>query len=358
MVVVAKSCTLECHRPHIQYSSIPAEDLKHILDWIPLSILYDSCRSMSSDMDTDEGERIVSSAPSASGLIITLHPLVIMNMSDQWTRTKMQTSNPNPQVIGALLGIQTGREIEIFDSFELPFTDVEGSLVIDKAYFAQKQEQLKQVFPKFELMGWYSTGSNPSAQDVVLHQQVTEFNESPLFLQLNPVAPANSKEFPISIYEPNLTAHAQLTFTKSQYKIETGEAERIAVDHVAHIKNETSEKTSTLTAALVGQKNAIKMLHSRVQIICHYVNDVRSGSLPMDHNVMRQISSLTSRLPTIESPDFGKEVLMDFTDVLLMSYLASITRGTHSVAEVSEKFNIIGPKRPASHTRGLGAYLG
>lgn len=72
-----------------------------------------------------------------------------------------------------------------------------------------------------------------------------EYNESPLFLQLNPVAPNTSKEFPVALYESIIdivNGQAQLLFLRSQYKFETGEAERIAVDHVAHTTNAAAEK--------------------------------------------------------------------------------------------------------------------
>ena len=39
-------------------------------------------------------------------LNISLHPLVIINISDHWTRFKIQNQKENPRVIGALLGIQ------------------------------------------------------------------------------------------------------------------------------------------------------------------------------------------------------------------------------------------------------------
>lgn len=47
-------------------------------------------------------------------------------------------------VIGALLGIQTGREVEIFNSYELQFAlQTEGGIRINEEYFLTKQEQCK-----------------------------------------------------------------------------------------------------------------------------------------------------------------------------------------------------------------------
>ena len=64
-------------------------------------------------------------------------------------------------------------------------------------------------------------------------------SESALFLQMDPMAlqPAGAaKEFPVDIYESIIDiveGNTRLVFIKSTYKVETGEAECIAVDHVA-----------------------------------------------------------------------------------------------------------------------------
>lgn len=50
-------------------------------------------------------------------------------------------------VIGALLGTQDGRTIEIFNSFELQFDLFDdGQLVINMAYYKTKEEQCKLMY--------------------------------------------------------------------------------------------------------------------------------------------------------------------------------------------------------------------
>jgi len=59
-----------------------------------------------------------------------VHPLVLMNISDHFTRTKFrcQKDSKVKRAFGMLLGRQTGKEIEIENSFELatPETKVIG----------------------------------------------------------------------------------------------------------------------------------------------------------------------------------------------------------------------------------------
>ena len=74
-------------------------------------------------------------------LNVMLHPVVIINISDHWTRMKVQSKKSNPRVIGALVGIQTGRNLEIFNSFELPFEVKDDKILIKTEYLNTKSEQ-------------------------------------------------------------------------------------------------------------------------------------------------------------------------------------------------------------------------
>jgi hypothetical protein len=83
---------------------------------------------------------------SSSGLTFKLHPLVIVNISDHYTRIKAQQSGsasplPLPRVYGCVLGVQTGRTVEVFNSFELHYDATQN--VLDRAFLESKQEQCK-----------------------------------------------------------------------------------------------------------------------------------------------------------------------------------------------------------------------
>ena len=36
-----------------------------------------------------------------------------------------------------------------------------------------------------DFLGWYSTGDSPGVQEIAVHQQISDINESPLFLQVS-----------------------------------------------------------------------------------------------------------------------------------------------------------------------------
>ena len=95
-------------------------------------------------------------AGAGSGLIVKLHPLVLINISDHHTRVRAQQADgaavssaaappPRVRVVGCLLGVQSGRTVELFNSFEAKFGPEAGgdggAITLDDAFLRQKQEQ-------------------------------------------------------------------------------------------------------------------------------------------------------------------------------------------------------------------------
>lgn len=83
-------------------------------------------------------------AKTQPSVVISLHPLVIMNISEHWTRIRAQEGKAL-SVYGALIGKQEGRKIEIFNSFELRYEVIEGDTIINRDYYNTKEEQCKPL---------------------------------------------------------------------------------------------------------------------------------------------------------------------------------------------------------------------
>eukprot|EP01132_Coremiostelium_polycephalum_P007475 gene7475-9185_t len=286
---------------------------------------------------------VLEKSSNSSGLQVDLHPLVIINISDHFTRTKVESGgSTSTRVIGVILGIQNGRNVEICNSFELVYTIVDGSMVLDFDYLKKKYEQFKKVFPTYDLLGWYSTGSKVSKDDINLHKQILELNESPLYLMLDTQAAFTQtvKDLPIVIYESELhIVNDQPTtlFVKAPYKIQTGESERIGVNHIAKVTPSGSEG-SALTTHLFSMQNAISMLNIRVKILKQYLEQVKEKKLPFEHGILRQVASLCNTLPAINTDEFRNTFLQEYNDVLLVTYLATITKNSSILNDAIDKY--------------------
>eukprot|EP01052_Picozoa_sp_SAG31_P051298 SAG31_NODE_12116_length_967_cov_1.069124_2_plen_174_part_00 len=127
------------------------------------------------------------------------------------------------------------------------------------------------------------------------------------------------------------------TVEKYRLKPESGEAERISVDHISRAGAAgAAGGASALTTQLGGMKHAISMLHERIAWLQQYLAAVQAGKLSPNRSVLREISSLCSRLPIKDPQDF----FIDYNDTLLVTYLCSITQCANSTNELLEKFTV------------------
>lgn len=298
------------------------------------------------EVTTADGANVAKNVMASSGTVgsvtVSLHPLVIMNVSEHWTRLRAQEGSIQ-QVIGAVIGKQKGRNIEVMNSFELVFNVIAGDVVIDKDYYNTKEEHFKQVFSDMDFLGWYTTGEMPDLGDVKIHKQICEINECPILLKLNPTA-RNSEQLPVALYESVIDlvgGEATMLFVPLSYTLATEEAERIGVDHVARMSSNEAGESSLVAEHLTAQHSAIKMLHSRVKLVLAYMTAVQSGELPSSHEVLREAYSLCHRLPVIQSSKFRQDFYNQCNDVGLMTYLGTITKGCNDINQFVNKFNIL-----------------
>ena len=353
----------------------------------------------------------------SSALSVTLHPLVIINVSDHFTRNRCNTSGSTAtRVFGILIGVQNGRQIEIANSFEVKVVPEgvphfararasawsnrvalshfrrpaqrshgdrhagcisspkqtsavcqharadlpsptrlsvvagcgapSGSVGPDLGSVRTRLEQYKKTFPKYEMLGWYSTAPSVVDGDLATHQGLSEVADAQLYLTLDPAVALSgtARELPISIYESELRVvddKPTLQFAPVGFKMESIESERIAVDHIAHIlPSGDSNATSAFPQHLTTQHTAISMLTERVDAITRYLRAVSDGTVAPDHDILRQVKSLVACLPALDTPSFHAESVRGFSDALLVAYLGCVTKGVGAVNDVVDKYNL------------------
>ncbi|KAH8147753.1 uncharacterized protein LAJ45_08218 [Morchella importuna] len=192
-----------------------------------------------------DANTLISSHPSTTGLQISLHPLALLTISDYITRHTLR--NGSGPILGALLGTQQGRSIDIEHAYEILLLRTDDQISADEPWFMEKLKLFKETHPTLDLLGWFTTTPSPtfapSPWMVQFHRQLLPFNESLILLCLNPSPSASvggGGTLPLAIYESVLEADdsadegaPNLLFVPLNYTIETGEAEMIGVDFVA-----------------------------------------------------------------------------------------------------------------------------
>ncbi|KAJ7462746.1 COP9 signalosome subunit 6 [Mycena galericulata] len=316
-----------------------------------------------SAMDTDEPPVVLSSS-TTSGLSLSLHPLPILNISEHLTRLKLQTNSNSPFVLGALLGTQNGREVEIVNTFELAVES--GGELVDHGFLVSRRDQYKQVFPSLEFIGWYTVAPRPTARHIALHEQFTGYCSTPLLLLLQPSislvasSDVNAQNLPFKAYEPTIELRdrkSRSVFIEVPYNVETGEAERIAVDWTAR----GGGSGTSLESHLQTQRAAVKMLHDRIMVLVKYVADVVAEQAPKDHATLRSLAALIASLPATENNAFREEFETEYEDVQLTAFLSSLTKSANILNDLVDKHIVItsgsgerGPGGPRRRGMGMG----
>lgn len=287
---------------------------------------------------------------------IALHPLVIVNIADHYTRVKMSMADASKKAahggraIGALLGQQSGRRIEIFTSFELMYTAKGESADIDAAFLKKRRDSFLSVFPDYDVIGWYVTGKGISAADVEeIHKKIfVDMSECALALVLDPQPDANAKRLPVYILETRspqqhqqqqsdaaASKRAAVALTRVSYTVESEESERIGVETAMKVEFADESNASSLEPVAVRLRSAVDMLRERIAVVVGYLDAVERGAVPPDFELLRRIADLVALLPHGESPQLQQALTEDTRDALLVTFLAVVSKGVAQLSHLS-----------------------
>lgn len=266
---------------------------------------------------------------------ISLSPLVIMSITDHYTRQRYIEESVDAKVYGVLLGQQDGKNIKILHSFESVFD--KDSLCLDKQFTTRRLESFGKLFPDFEIMGWYTTctkdsENNFSEEEHSIGNEFIVFRENPLFLKMNVSLEkraeqekqgTSKKDMPISIFEHNKSMLA--------YTIEPTETERIALDDAKKDISSTKDK-SQLSVNLVTTLNSIKLLKKNVMSLIAVIKNV--PEIRKNHEIIRQLASICNRLPLVsDKQEYSSELFTEYSDTILINQLGVLNKAIEQIQE-------------------------
>lgn len=179
-------------------------------------------------------------------------------------------------------------------------------------------------------------------------------------------AGAAKEERPARSIESNGKGKRRLVESESEDRTDA------PLDDAAVLTREEDEMLASLTA----KANAVKMLHSRIQLITAYLERLppsytngdgqEAESMDTDSNnttpsltVLRQIQALVSRLDLVIPSDreaFEKEVQSETNNVNLLGLLNSIMQGVNQAKDVGKKFHAIESSKVVGARRGTVDY--
>lgn len=230
-----------------------------------------------------------------------------------------------------------------------------------------------QTFPQYEFIGWFHIlPNNPLIQPVKLsqriHERVAQVVDNPVLLIVYPNNDALSKgtnlkknnnsspdidmidddeeeraktedvntELPLNAYEP-IYKDMKLEFIPMPpIQIETGEAERIAVDDI--VKGSREDEDYNLSESLTNLQGAIKMLHKRVRFLIDYLDhfqqikkqqaiDPSQQIDASEYSIIRKLNAFAYQLSSDRGRGFDSAIQKQEIDVLMATLLSTVMKG-------------------------------
>lgn len=246
---------------------------------------------------------------------VHIHPLVLFNISDHSTRERaLGRSTP---IIGALLGTQTGCKIEIHNCFELVRNENPSRLLCEE-FFDTRRKLYLEVFPNYEIVGYYSTSS--LAESALGRDEFQTLSQSTNSLLV--LVDASKEEDFLTVYD-STRCGSNVSYSALKYSIDTAEAERIAVDHV---NNNASNGTSDYSNHVCRMENSVTMLNDRVAGLLEYLAGVKQGRVGRNRKVLKECLLICNSLQSSWGEQDNNELKSEQQDALLCVYYAFMTK--------------------------------
>jgi translation initiation factor 3 subunit F len=261
-----------------------------------------------------------------------VHPIVVFNILDHFSRRTEQNSE---RVIGTLLGVSTEGTVEITNCFPVPYTENE-QVAVDMEFHRNMFELHHKASPRETIVGWYATGAEITESSVLLQEFYwREINHSPVHITVD-TSLTNYKMAVKGYVSSIVPGGEQQTSTTTQHfqpvqlEIKASESEKTGVDTLVRA---ATHGEVDLVSDLDNLETSITKLLEMLQTISEYVDKVIAGTITPDNKIGRFLTDTLSELPKIESDAFEKMLYNSIQDVLMVVYLANLTRTQLVIAE-------------------------
>lgn len=292
---------------------------------------------------------------------VSIHPVALLHVSDYYTRGKIRGQK---QFVGAFVGTLSRQQIVIRNAFEV----VVNKGQIDLEYFDRKLQLYMTTFPGDVLVGWFylsadQIGHAPDESCLAFHKQILSQYEASLVGIFDDRLEQTKSvtQLPLRLYDLKVNELKYKPIESVNVKIDTEEAERIAVEDVmreaktegaAGRQTESSKSIETdLSNGVQSDCSALEMLRQRLECLDKYVVDVIDGKLPRNHDLLRRINLFMCNIARAahsedEDPEYRAALQNQTLNVLVEAIAASVTKGVELNEHLEARVHALGPLSP------------
>ncbi|XP_052796134.1 eukaryotic translation initiation factor 3 subunit F-like [Mya arenaria] len=270
----------------------------------------------------------------AANLVCQIHPVVLFTIVDSYERRNEDAK----RVIGTLLGTYDKGVVEVTNAFAVPHNESEDEVAADLEYARNMYELHKKVNASEVIVGWYSTGADVSEHSLLIHEYYSREAKNPVHLTADTTLRNN--KFGLKAYvstqigTPGKTVGTM--FAPIQVDVTSYEPEKVGVGVIQGGKY-NPKRSVNLINDLAQVERACGMLQQKLAMTLEYVEDVLANKITSDNSIGRYLMDLVTKVPVIEPADFEEMLNSNMKDLLMVTYLANLTR---TQLALNEKLNI------------------
>ncbi|KAJ3049999.1 hypothetical protein HK097_009014 [Rhizophlyctis rosea] len=266
---------------------------------------------------------------------VAVGPVVLFSVLDHFLRRPDQQT----KVIGALLGVRSedGSEVEVRNCFPLSHTETNDQIVVDADYLNQMYSLHQRVNSKETIVGWYATGTEIQPSSVWVHEFFA--NETAPFQPVHLLVDTSlsndkmaSRAFVSSSVGVPGSEHPGSMFLQIPCDVKYFDAERSGLDVIALAKD-TPDKSANILSDMDNLERSIVQVQEMLENVSAYVDAVLSKKEQPNNAIGRFLMDTVSSIPRIDAGEFEKMFNTHLQDLLMVVYLANLTRSQLAIAE-------------------------
>lgn len=271
-----------------------------------------------------------------SSVSVKLHPVVLFTILDHFVRR----TDKQERVIGTLLGSNNDGVVEIRNCFPVPHTEGE-QVAVDMDFHKGMYELHLKANPKETIIGWYATGSDVTEHSVLIQndfywREMGQSQSSPIHVMVDTNLTGGTMDVKAFISNnigfQNSEKPLGAQFQPVKLELDYVEAERIGVDVLGRAKSD-GVSISNLVTDIGNLEGEITKLHKILETISEYVDKVVKGEIKADNNIGRFLMNSIGSIQKIDVAAFEKMFNNSLQDLLMVTYLANLSRTQLVLAE-------------------------
>lgn len=266
---------------------------------------------------------------------VVVHPLVLLSVTDHHNRVAKDVRGK--RVVGVLLGEVSAGQVDITNSFALPFEEDarDGSIFfLDHDYLESMYIMHKKISARERIVGWYSTGPKLRSCDLDVDSLFRRYVGRPVGVIID--TRPELEGLPVQAYQ-SVDAIVEgrenvRLFQHVPCEVGASEAEEVGVEHLLRDVNDPS--MSTLAGEVRAKISGLRGLASRLHELSVYLSDVEGGKLSVSTDILYSVQSMLSSIPNHSTEVISTALFETTNDAHVAMYTASLVRSVLALHDV------------------------